>query len=388
MSATSLDALQSALPGLRWTEVAPRELPPLPAPGAPLNPLRRAVRRAARPLFLVNDSARILARDLPDILAELWSLAREPRLLVATGTHRDDPARAQDRLGGLPVELHDADDAAAHGALGRWRFDRRVLEADLVVACGSVEPHYFAGWTGAHKTATVGVWSRDTIAANHHHALSAAAQPTALEGNPVFADLAAAADALARDRRLLALNHVLDDLGRPLGAGVGTWRGSLNRAIPVARQRMVQPLAPVELLVAEVSGPWARSLYQADKGVKNHEAVVAAGGELLLLAPLPDGVGSRRFVDLLRRAPDLAAAEALVADEGYTLGDHKAVRWRALEARGVTVRIVSAGLDPAEGAAAGLRLYPDLPAALAAVETRSGRAALVRDAAASVCSPW
>jgi len=255
------------------------------------------------------------------------------------------------------------------------------------VAIGSVEPHYFAGWTGAHKTATVGVWSRDTIAANHRHALSPAAQPLALAGNPVFDDLAAAADALARGRRLLALNQVLDARGRPLGVGLGTWRGSLRRCEAAARQRLVHTLAPVELLVAEVEGPWARSLYQADKGVKNHEAAVAAGGDLVLLAPLPDGVGSPRFVELLRRAPDAAAAQAIVAGEGYTLGDHKAVRWRLLEARGVTVRIVSPGLDPALAAAAGLRLYPDLPAALADVRARTGRAAWVRDAALTVCAP-
>mgnify|MGYP003330628197 CR=1 FL=1 len=40
------------------------------------------------------------------------------------------------------------------------------------------------------------------------------------------------------------------------------------------------------------------------------------------------------------------------AAEDYRLGDHKAVRWRALEARGVTLRVVSPHLDPSAVAAA------------------------------------
>ena len=73
------------------------------------------------------------------------------------------------------------------------------------LAFGVVEPHYFAGWAGAHKTATVGVWDRATITANHEHALAPASQPLALDGNPVYDGLAAAAVAGVPQRLLLAV---------------------------------------------------------------------------------------------------------------------------------------------------------------------------------------
>jgi len=383
VTAVDLAAARAARPGLAWAEVGPEaDDTPLPPPGLPLGPLRRALRRAERPVILVNDASRPTPAHLPDVLAELWALSgRRAELVVATGTHRGDLARERDRLGGLPVALHDADDAAAHVELDGWAFDRRVAAADLVVALGSVEPHYFAGWSGAHKTATVGVWDRATTERNHRLALEPGARPRALEGNPLHEDLAAAADRLAADRRLLCVDQVLDAAGRPVAARAGTWRGALERCRPAARARFVRPVpAPVDVLVAAVAGPLGETLYQADKGVKNTEAAVRDGGELVLVAPCGGGAGPDRFLELLRAAPDLAAARAHVAERGYALGDHKAVRWRALEARGVQVRIVAPGLDPAAVAGTGLALYADVGAGLAAGEARGEAGLVVQDA--------
>ena len=312
-------------------------------------------------MFLVNDSARVLARDLPDVVPMLWEEVGCPPVLVATGTHTGSVAQHRDRLGGIPLDLHDADDADAHVAINDShpaRIDRRVADADLVVAFGSVEPHYFGGWTGAHKTATVGVLDRESITRNHAHAVKAEARPCALEGNPVFDDLAQILTALEGDRRVLAVNHVIDASGAPLGLGVGTWRGSLERCLDVARQRFVRQVEhPVDVLVASVEGVLARTLYQADKGLKNNEAVVKDGGDLILCAKLGGGVGPDRFLQFLADGPG----------DDYVLGDHKAIRWRALEARGVRIRIASPDLDPAAVAGAGLELHPSLKAALDAI---------------------
>jgi lactate racemase len=297
----------------------------------------------------------------------------------------------RDRLGGVPCELHLATDEEAHGALsegGReWRLDRRILDADLVVAFGSVEPHYFAGWAGAHKTATIGVAARETIARNHEHALSLDSRPLALDGNPVFDGLRQVLSALEAKRRLLAINHVLDGAGRPLAVGVGTWRGSLQRVLPVAERRFVAPRAEqVDLLVACPEGPLAESLYQADKAIKNHEAVVKSGGDVIVWSEALDSAGSDRFLTLLRAAPDHAAALAEVERAGYVLGDHKAVRLRALEARGVRLHVAAPALDPEALAGTGISHYPSIEEALAALRAPAGRGLVVEDAGVLVSS--
>jgi hypothetical protein len=383
---SALELLRRELPELEWRQVEPGAAPaPLPPPGVALAPLRRALRRAARPVLLVNDAARVQPRNLLDLLRELWEEGRT-RLLVATGTHKGEPAFYRDRLGGLPAEVHDAGDEAAHDELlTGWALDRRVLEADLVLAFGSVEPHYFAGWTGAHKTATIGVASRATVTRNHEHALLDLAAPCRLDGNPVASDQRVAAELVGVGRRLLCVNQVLDADGRTLASAVGTPYGSLSRVLPAAEARGVVALSGrARLVVADVSGPIGHDLYQADKGLKNWEAALEDGGELWLVAPLPGGVGPDRFLALLRAAPDLQAARARVKADGYRLGDHKAVRWRALEARGVKVRVISPGLAPGALDDAGVEVLPDLAAACARLRAegraRGGAALRVLDA--------
>lgn len=385
-----LDSARAALPGLTWSTVAPRALPALAPPAVPMRTLRRAVGRAARPMLIVNDADRPMPPTLPDVVRELWEVSVEKAtIMIATGTHAGEAAFYRDRFGGLPVVVHDARDAGAHAALdvegGAVGIDRRVLDADLVLAVGSVEPHYFGGWSGAHKTATVGVMDRASIERNHRGALSPACRVLVLEGNPVFDGLARVVKALEADRTVLCVNHVLDPHDRPVSVTVGTWRGALERALPAARAQFVQALpSQVDVLVARVRGALAKNLYQAEKGLKNNEHSVRDGGDLILEAEMPGGVGPDRFVRLLEEARTLE--EALRSVEArYVLGDHKAVKLRALEARGVRVRLVSARLDPATVAAAGLEVHPALEAALAAVRADgrggTGLGLVVEDAA-------
>lgn len=42
-----------------------------------------------------------------------------------------------------------------------------VIPADLVIAEGFVEPHFFAGFTGGRKSILPGVCSRKTVMGNH-----------------------------------------------------------------------------------------------------------------------------------------------------------------------------------------------------------------------------
>ncbi len=394
MSDGGLSVAREGLPGLDWREVGPRDLPVMAPPSVPLKTLRRALRQAQNPVILVNDAARLMPRDLPDVVGTLWQEHNEPTVLVATGSHAADAAFYRDRLGGLPAEIHDARDVGAHIALDSKqpgvRIDRRVADADLILAWGSVEPHYFAGWTGAHKTATVGVLQRESIESNHANAVKGTSRPLVLDGNPVFDGLARILASLEEGRRVFAINQVLDEVGAPLALGVGTWRGSLNRCLKAARARYVHDIpAPVDVLVARVKGTLARSLYQADKGLKNNEHVVKDGGDLILVASLEDGVGQDRFLRLLEQAADHEAALRSVG-EGYVLGDHKAVRWRALEARGVRIRLVSAHLDPSAVEEAGIVVYSTLAAALEAVASEghgdTGVGLFVNDAGNVVCS--
>jgi len=226
------------------------------------------------------------------------------------------------------------------------RLHRWLVEGRFALGIGSLEPHYFAGVTGAHKTLTIGVMSLRDIEANHAGAMSAAAGPFRLRGNPVFDEIAVQLHRLeGQGLRLFAVN-LIPSRGRTARCTAGRPLDALRAGLPelrrVAWHRVSQR---VDLVVARVNPPLHRSFYQADKGIKNVEDAVKDGGVILLDAPCPDGVGIDRFLRLLERSPDHAAAVALVRREGYSLGDHKAVRLRRLtDRRRVRIGIVSRDL--------------------------------------------
>ena len=60
-----------------------------------------------------------------------------------------------------------------------------AVNADRLVIITSVEPHYFAGYTGGRKSFLPGVASYKTIDQNHKVAMRSDAQVIALDGNPV-----------------------------------------------------------------------------------------------------------------------------------------------------------------------------------------------------------
>jgi len=144
---------------------------------------------------LINDPQR--HTDSESVLREIRKQGNfsKTRILIATGTHRFDldirndfQQRVLKALGGDEVQWHDCTSEKLQ-KIGSWTCHPWLLDdagsGDELFVIGSVEPHYFAGFTGAHKTCTIGCGGYDCIEANHANALSPDSQPGRTEGNPV-----------------------------------------------------------------------------------------------------------------------------------------------------------------------------------------------------------
>ena len=137
-------------------------------------------------LIVVSDSFRQTRADvmLPVLLQKLRSAGFSDRnlsILFATGVHRPPTPDEQKKILGEEVfarlagriHCHDAYDKSAHERVGVTskgtpvEINRRVLEADHVIATGTVVLHYFGGFGGGRKSIVPGVASATTIAANH-----------------------------------------------------------------------------------------------------------------------------------------------------------------------------------------------------------------------------
>ena len=128
-------------------------------------------------------------------------------LLVATGFHR--PTTKEELVGKLgqdivdheTIVIHDSRDTASNVKIGVLPsgadcvIDRLAVETDLLVAEGFIEPHFFAGFSGGRKSVLPGVCDQVTVLGNHcsKFIASPCARTGVLDGNPLHADMLAAA---------------------------------------------------------------------------------------------------------------------------------------------------------------------------------------------------
>ncbi len=122
--------------------------------------------------------------------------------MVATGTHKKSSEEGCRTIFGAlwpevkdRVQFHDCRQEGGMIFLGetsrgtRVLINQEIMMADRLLVIGSVEPHYFAGYTGGRKAILPGVAAHSSIVANHSLAMDLNAQPLRLAGNPVHEDL-------------------------------------------------------------------------------------------------------------------------------------------------------------------------------------------------------
>jgi nickel-dependent lactate racemase len=333
-------------------------------------------------LCVVNDGTRPTptARILDHLAEEI--AGRPLRFLVATGSHRAPFPAECTRIFGPWFEryhknifFHDAHAQAAMVPLGitsrgtPLALNRRVVEASKIVAISSVEPHYFAGYTGGRKSFFPGAASYRTMEHNHRLALGEGAASLALEGNPVHEDLVEAMDAL-EGKEIYSLQVVLDRAHRICAAFAGSLEGSFAAAVQKAHEVFaVEVSERVDVVVTVAPAPMDIDLYQAQKAIEHGRLALKEGGIMILVSRCPMGVGNEGFHRLLSRATNPEEVRSFI-EGAYNLGDHKAAKIAdlAMEAQiwGVT------DLDPAIVEGAFIKPYPDLQGALSAAIKEKG----------------
>ena len=297
------------------------------------------VEGARNVLIIVNDGTRATpTSEVLDSVIPFLDGGPEITFLVATGTHRgptEDELRTifgrhlerfRDR-----IEVHDARDDECLVSLGTTSrgtpvmFNRLAVDAERIVTINSVEPHYFAGFSGGRKTFLPGVAGFKTIEANHSHAVTDGSKPAALVRNPVHEDMAEAVELLGTDR-IFTMQIVLDGEKHVLSAHGGTIVDAFEAA---ARDAMALQCVPVsrkaDIVVTCVPPPKDLEMYQSQHALENGKLVLNDGGIIIWVSACRNGVGNDAFLRFLHNIESLDDVEASLSD-GYHLGDHKALR--------------------------------------------------------------
>ena len=203
--------------------------------------------------------------------------------------------------------------------------NKMVPDIGNVLVVGSVEPHYFAGYTGGRKSFLPGVASYKTIEMNHKLALSDSACSLALDGNPVHEDMVDAMNVL-KDVNVFSIQTVLTGDHKIFAVTAGDLLRSFDAAIDYSNQIFCVPLKEKgNIVVTAAPYPMDIDLYQSQKALDNGKLALEDDGIIILISKCRMGVGEDAFLDLLCRADTPQEVLNILGDE-YKLGYHKAAK--------------------------------------------------------------
>lgn len=290
-------------------------------------------------VIVVNDRTRPTptSRILDTVLPYVGK--KETQILVATGSHRA-PTEAEYReiLGkhysSFRSRTSHHDDKDSQNLVHLCRSDlgydvyinELVTRADGVITIGSVEPHYFAGFTGGRKSLVPGVVGHRSTEQNHYHALKKEACPLKLKGNPVHEDLENVTQKISNEMDIFAINVVTDRNNRIYSCASGHIIDSFYRLVKPAEDVysvIIKEKADVVVTVARP--PLDIDLYQSQKAIENTKKAVRDKGIIILVSGCYEGIGPRAFFDLLSMSSTPEEVFNKIR-EGYKLGYHKAAK--------------------------------------------------------------
>jgi nickel-dependent lactate racemase len=289
-------------------------------------------------LFIVNDGTR--PTPTAKILDIIYDNIKDKnvKFIIATGVHRA-PTEEEfqfifgGHLTGLRdrIFIHDAKKEEDMVFIGKSKNDTEMyvnklgVEADKIVIISSVEPHYFAGYTGGRKSFLPGIASYKTIEQNHRFAMRKEAQPLVLEGNPVNDDMEDAIKTIM-DKEIFSIMAVLDRHQNIYAATAGHIYDSFHAAIEKANEVFAVKIdSRADVVVSVAPYPMDVDLYQSQKAIENGKMALKEGGIIILVSKCRDGIGDETFYKLLASSSN--AEEVLsTIDKGYKLGYHKAAR--------------------------------------------------------------
>jgi nickel-dependent lactate racemase len=375
---------KEAMPALAEPLAAVERALLAPVGSPPLKELARGKRSAC---ILICDITRPVPNRafLPAVIRALLE-AGVPRagitVLVATGLHRPNEGEELAELVGDPwvlgavtVQNHDATCEADHVLVGQTprrgtvvRLDRRLVEAEIKIATGLVEPHFMAGWSGGRKVIAPGVAHAETITTFHNAAFMAhpCAANCVLDGNPLHEEQLAIVEMLGG---ALALNTVIDDERRLAFVNFGEIVQSHLQSVAFAKRYAQVPVQRrFHTVVASAAGhPLDQTYYQTVKGMVGPIDILEPGGDLIVASACSEGLGSKHYVEAQRRLVQLGSAgfASSIAGKDHADIDEWQTQMQLKPMRLGRVRLYTDGLDDVDAALTGVERVHNLTAAIA-----------------------
>lgn len=332
--------------------VEPRYMPGLPDPLSALieamqnpigsAPLAKLVKPEDHVGIIVNDITRATPTPvlLQSILKELDFVKHENiTIFIALGTHRADTASELESLlgkeyaTGYRIVQNNAFEPDTQVYIGEtslghpiW-INRELINCEVKILTGFIEPHFFAGYSGAGKAVMPGMAGIETILGNH--CASNIAHPNATWGhtwgNPIWEEVREVA---LKVGSTFLMNVTLNRNKEITGIFAGDLDAAHALGVEFARKTAMVPVKKLfDIVVTTNSGyPLDLNLYQTVKGMSAAAQVVRPGGVILIASECWDGIPAHGlYGELLKQSSGPDELLSQILQPGFSKQD----QWEA-----------------------------------------------------------
>ncbi len=285
-----------------------------------LNPIGRPrlidMLRKNRPrdlVIIVSDRTRSIAnysRILKFLVSEIVDAGvseKNIEFVVALGTHPKHTTQENRAVYGALVtdfnfSLHDChSNVVSIGGTSTGlevQVNKRVKNADFVIATGKIDFHYIAGFSGGRKSILPGISSYTTIRNNHCKLRRDGVALGEIHGNIVAREMDEAA-------RLFGVDYLLNVVETQKNETAQIFCGDVEFAFEQGlsyfrTMRSIKLSQKADCAFISSGGyPKDRTLYLSHKSLNGAMNAVKKGGSLVLIGQCREGIGNNKFLSYM-----------------------------------------------------------------------------------------
>ncbi len=269
-------------------------------------PLREQVRRGMKVVIVGDDLTRATPREriFPVLLDELNRGGvpdRDIIVLIGLGTHRYMTQEEIEQCFGREVakrvvicdhEWKEPQNLAKIGSTPGGtpiEVNKIALEADFLIAVGSIIPHCYAGYGGGGKAIQPGICSWATT--GHTHILPLEKDLYLKIAGQVENDVRREIEMVAEAVQLrFIVNTILNDQGKIAQVVAGNQIAAHRKGVEGAKQIYERPIPGLADIVVVSAYPADIDYWQGVKPLSYAQKGVRKGGTSILVAPFPEGI--------------------------------------------------------------------------------------------------
>ncbi len=290
---------------------------------------------------IFNDITRATPNEIiiRSILEEIAHVSRKNITLYnALGTHRRNTEEELESI--LSPELvrdfrivqNDAFETETQVYRGKTKrgnpiwLNKDLLENDLIILTGFIEPHFFAGFSGGCKAVMPGMAGLRTIMRNH--GADMIGDPHAvwgeMEKNPIQQEVR---EIVSQIPNTFLVNVAMNDEQEITAVFAGDIIPAQDRGCAFVKETAMVPVAkPFDVVVTSNSGyPLDQNLYQAVKGMSAAAQILKKDGLIIMAAECRDGIPDHGlFGKMLQEADSSAQLLEIIQQPGF----HKLDQWQ------------------------------------------------------------